>query len=63
MVGGTAVVAAAAFLVNADDVVWRSPRSDDAGVLARGNDASHLLLWVPRRRPMIVILGGGRVRQ
>ncbi|CAN8019744.1 unnamed protein product, partial [Ixodes persulcatus] len=28
-----------------------------------GNDASHLLLWVPRRRPMIVILGGGRVRQ
>ncbi|CAN8019743.1 unnamed protein product [Ixodes persulcatus] len=35
MVGGTAVVAAAAFLVNADDVVWRSPRSDDAGVLAR----------------------------
>ncbi|CAN7990930.1 unnamed protein product, partial [Ixodes pacificus] len=36
MVGGTAVVAAAAvLLVNADDVVWRSPRSDDAGVLAR----------------------------
>ncbi|KAM7305172.1 hypothetical protein ISCGN_015069 [Ixodes scapularis] len=53
MVGGTAVVAAAAFLVNADDVVWRSPRSDDAGVLARGGSAS----ITSKYRPDLVVLG------
>ncbi|KAG0429382.1 hypothetical protein HPB47_023697, partial [Ixodes persulcatus] len=55
MVGGTAVVAAAAFLVNADDVVWRSPRSDDAGVLARGGSASITSKDV--RTPELVVLG------